>query len=194
MSEPEAKTAEEIRRDFMDTLRALADYWAGKGGSNVPGERTCHERLQGLVHSVLCIFDGVSGGLPAFDIVARPHPDDKAYHIAEGEDWIEDGTVINDTMLHEFLYVAGREDGWGKAAPGDRDAGMSEPGEAPDFDAVPVCDEVSPGGVMVIPPQYVSLRITGLAEGGCRIEAIPPGIRERKSRGSVKIGVRKTRP
>jgi hypothetical protein len=96
---PRAKTPEEIRSDFLDTCRALADYWA-----TVPNEATCHGRLSGLLHSILCIFDGVSGGLTAFDIVASPHPDDKEYHQAEGEDWIEPGTVINDCMLHELLY------------------------------------------------------------------------------------------
>lgn len=101
---PRAKTAEEIREDFMDACRSLADYWAGKPGSNVPVERTCYERIQGALHSWLCILDGVSGGLPAFDLVASPHPDDKEYHRAEGENWIEPGTVINDTMLHEVLY------------------------------------------------------------------------------------------
>lgn len=105
--EPRAKTPEEIRGDFLDTCRALADYWAG-GQTHPDGTTyTCHERLSGLLHSVLCIFDGVSVGLPAFDIVASPHPDDKEYHRGEGEDWIEPGTVINDTMLHELLY---RED------------------------------------------------------------------------------------
>jgi hypothetical protein len=101
--EPRARTPEELRDDFMNTCRALADYWA----SDAVQDRTCHGRLSGLVHSILCIFDGVSGGMPAFDITASPHPDDKEYHRSEGEDWIEPGTVINDCMLHELLY---RED------------------------------------------------------------------------------------
>jgi hypothetical protein len=84
----------------MYSCRSYADYWA----SPAVDRATCHERLQGLVHSILCIFDGVSGGMPAFDIVARPHPDDKEYHRQNGENWIEDGTVINDAMLHELLY------------------------------------------------------------------------------------------
>jgi hypothetical protein len=103
-TEPRAKTPEELRDEFMDTCRALADYWVGP----LVERGTCHERLSGFLHSVLCIFDGVSGGLPAFDITASPHPDDKEYCRAEGEDWIEPGTVINDDcMLHEMLY---RED------------------------------------------------------------------------------------
>ena len=103
MDEPRAKTPEELRADFLDTCRNLADYWA----SDAARRDTCHERLTGFLHSILCIFDGVSSGLPAFNIVASPHPDDKEYYRSEGEDWIEPGTVINDCMLHELLY---RED------------------------------------------------------------------------------------
>ena len=106
--EPRARTPEELRADFMDHCRAIADYWAGSGIQHQDGTSySCHERLSGLLHSFLCIFDGVSGGMPAFDIVASPHPDDKEYHRSEGENWIEPGTVINGTMLHELLY---RED------------------------------------------------------------------------------------
>ena len=107
---PKAKTPEEIRDDFLDTCRNLADYWAGPGVDR----GTCHERLSGLVHSILCIFDGVNGGMPAFDIVASPHPDDKEFHRAEGEDWIEPGTVINDCMLHELLYRPDLQGVWHK--------------------------------------------------------------------------------
>ena len=107
---PKAKTAEEIRDDFMDTCRSLVDYWA----SPQVGRDTCHERLSGLLHSILCIFDGVSSGMPAFDIVASPHPDDKEYHRGEGEDWIEPGTVINDCMLHDLLYRPDLQGVWHK--------------------------------------------------------------------------------
>ena len=98
--QPRAKTAEEVRADFMNTCRTLADFWAGPGAEG----KTARERLQGLVHSILCIFDGVNGGLPAFDIVASPHPDDKEFHRSEGENWIEPGTVINNCSLHDTLY------------------------------------------------------------------------------------------
>ena len=35
-----------------------------------------------------------------------------------------------------------------------------------------VYTEVGPGGWMVIPPQKAAIRITGLAEGGCRVEML----------------------
>lgn len=94
-----AKTAEELRDEVLDHVRALAAYWAEH-----PDQRTVRERCDGLAFSILNIFDGTSGDLPAFDLVARPHPDDKSYHQERGEDWIEDGTVINDCMLHEMYY------------------------------------------------------------------------------------------
>jgi hypothetical protein len=43
--------------------------------------------------------------LPAFDLVARPHPDNEAYHKAHGQDWVVDGQVINDDVhLHDMYY------------------------------------------------------------------------------------------
>jgi hypothetical protein len=58
--------------------------------------------------SILNILDGTTVGLPAFDVVARPHPNDKADCIAESQRWIEDGMVINsDVYMHEMYYNKG---------------------------------------------------------------------------------------
>jgi hypothetical protein len=59
--------------------------------------------VDGVVHSILAMLDGESLGLPAFDLVAKPHPDDKKYHQSRGEGWIEDVTRISDT-LHEHWH------------------------------------------------------------------------------------------
>jgi len=102
MDETRALTPEELRETFMDTCRGLADFWADPAHSP---DRDWPDRVRGLLHSVLVIFDGDSVALPAFDIVARPHPADKAFCQEEGENWIEDGTAINaGTALHEILY------------------------------------------------------------------------------------------
>lgn len=114
-NEPRAQTAEEIRDRFMNTVRAAVDSWA----SDSVQRDTVHERLSGLAHSLLCMIDGSNMGLPAFDLVASPHPDDKAYHQGEGENWIEPGTVINDgDCLHELLYDRGIWAGRHPLAPG----------------------------------------------------------------------------
>jgi hypothetical protein len=35
----------------------------------------------------------------------EPHPDDKQYNIDNGEQWVEDGQIINDdVMLHDLYY------------------------------------------------------------------------------------------
>jgi hypothetical protein len=103
MSEPRAKTAEEARADFLAHVRQVARYWES------PPDRTVRERLEGLAFSILNIFDGTSG-LPAMDIVLRPHPDDEAFYKSEDENWFEDGQIINDgVMLHEVFYERPRK-------------------------------------------------------------------------------------
>ena len=100
MSEPRAKTAAELRDEFMDMCRGAVGYWAEPGL-----DRDCTGRLQGLLHSILCIIDGVTMGIHGFDLVAAPHSEAKEFHRGEGENWSEPGTVINgDVMLHEHLY------------------------------------------------------------------------------------------
>jgi len=91
-----AKTAEEVRAEFLDCLRSNISYWATREG--MP-ER---EKLEGLTFSFLTLLDGVSG-MPCFDLLIRPHSDDKQFHIDEGQDYYEDGMIINDCYLHDEL-------------------------------------------------------------------------------------------
>ena len=98
-----AYTADELREGFLDHVRHLVAYWECEGRAP-----TAREKLEGLAFSVMNIFDGTTG-LPAFDIVAAPHPDDKPFQLDNGENWIERGTVINDCMLHELLYQRKKE-------------------------------------------------------------------------------------
>lgn len=99
---PSPLSAEGLRNQFLDHLRVMVRYWA-----TVPlDEDTIEQRLSGLLHSTLVTIDGAAGGFPcSLDLICRPHPDDKAYCIENGEAWVEDGTVINSNdMLHELLY------------------------------------------------------------------------------------------
>lgn len=94
-----AWTKKEVRDQFLDHARHLATYWASTGtGTEV-------EKIEGALFSLLNVFDGTSMALPAFDLVVRPHPDDKEYHQNEGTNWYEDGMVINDDVhLHDQFY------------------------------------------------------------------------------------------
>ncbi len=98
-------TEKEAREMLLEAVRALAEHWAGVTD---PYYADMRMRLDGFTHSLLCMFDGVSGTMPcAIDLVLRPHPDDKQYNIDRGEDWIEDGMCINDCHLHEMFKRLG---------------------------------------------------------------------------------------
>ena len=86
-------TSEELTGEFIEQIRDLVKYWA------TLKDQTPEERCSGLAFSILSMLDGETD-LPAFDLVARPHPEDKAYFIQRGERWIKDGTTLM-TWLHE---------------------------------------------------------------------------------------------
>ena len=68
-------------------------------------------KLDLVVFSILNMFDGTSMGVPALDIVARPHPDDRPDHKAEGENWWHNGRLVNDdgeVLLHEAWCNGGK--------------------------------------------------------------------------------------
>lgn len=97
MTKPRAKTAEEVREEFLQQVRAYAHYWA-----TLP-DQTPQDRCDGMAFSILNILDG-NTMLPAFNLTVAPHPEDKEYHIAQGDNWYEPDMLINDCMLHEFYY------------------------------------------------------------------------------------------
>jgi hypothetical protein len=96
---PKAYTKEEMRQMFLDHCRSIAFYWSQLG------DITPREMCDGVVFSILNVFDGCSGGFPcAIDLVMAPHPEDKDYHTSNGENWVEPGQVINDdVMLYELF-------------------------------------------------------------------------------------------
>jgi hypothetical protein len=97
--EPRAYTAEEMRALFLSHVQATVGHWAPISGPG--GARTAAE---GVAFSILVALDGGAGGLPAFDLVPSPHPDDEAWHRREGENWWPEGVVINECQLHELLW------------------------------------------------------------------------------------------
>jgi hypothetical protein len=98
MTKPRAKTAKEVRKEFLQYIHGISEYWA-----NLPN-KTNQERCEGLAFSILNIFDGTTMDLPGMDISLSPHPDDKEYHEANGENWYEQGMIINNCELHG-MYI-----------------------------------------------------------------------------------------
>jgi hypothetical protein len=99
MTEPYTK--EEMRQMLLDHCKSIAFYWSRLEGG------TPREMCDGVVFSMLNIFDGCSGGFPcAINLAMEPHPESKEYDISNDENWVEPGQVINDdVMLHE-LFVS----------------------------------------------------------------------------------------
>lgn len=93
-----AYTSEEMRQNLLQHMKHLTEYWA-----ILPG-KTPRERCEGLAFSILNIFDGCSGSMPAFDLIPSPHADDKEFYQSQGENWYEP-VVINDCMLHELFDI-----------------------------------------------------------------------------------------
>lgn len=92
-----AKTAEEMRAEFLEHVLVTVDYWA-----KVPG-KTTREALSGLAFSILVALDGGAMDLPAYDLTPIPHPDDEQFAKDEGENWVPRGVAINDCQLHELF-------------------------------------------------------------------------------------------
>lgn len=98
---PKVKTKEELREEFLNGVRGIVQYWLDAPHMDEKG------RCEGVAFSILTMLDGGSGAFPcSIDLVARPHPDDKEFNIKEGNDYIEDGTIINeDVLLHEMIFL-----------------------------------------------------------------------------------------
>jgi hypothetical protein len=111
-----AYTADEMRTMFLDKLSNYVTYWAETDlglpamseevrkvvQGNIARKGEIRYRLEGLVHSILVVLDGLTD-LPAFNISANPCPGDEAWFKAEGKNWWPAGTAItdDDEMLHD---------------------------------------------------------------------------------------------
>lgn len=115
--EPRPYTKEELTKLFVDGARDIAQYWAELPEKDKYTGRvhTNEVRCMGVVHSMLCMLDGVDGSMPCgFDLIPSTHPDDKKSRQEEGENWVEipndeeSKTVsrhaLTEGMLHDMLY------------------------------------------------------------------------------------------
>ena len=99
---PRSKTPEECREDFQRHMLMLCRYWA-----DVPrreGNETEVGRMEGLCHSIQAYLDGRTTASCGIDLVLRPCEGDKEYLTERGENWQEDGMVINDVSLTETFF------------------------------------------------------------------------------------------
>ena len=96
MKESREKTIEEVKDDILGYIKINVQYW-----EKFKNEKMIKEMLEGIVFSILVMFDG-EGELPAMDIIIKPHPDDKDYLMERDENWYLDGMIIGDGDLHEL--------------------------------------------------------------------------------------------
>lgn len=104
--EPRAITQYEARKEFLEELKQVMDYWSGDKVSE-----GIKSRIEGAIFSILVLMDG-GREFPGLNLILSPHPKDKEYFIEEGSNYYEDGMCINeDIELHEawcnFLNKSG---------------------------------------------------------------------------------------
>lgn len=98
----QAITKEDARESFLASIRQYAFYWSRQEG-------TKKDIADGMAHSILTLIDGNAGmSICSMDLVLRPHEDDKQFHIDDGDDYAQDGMVINDDChLHSMYFKKG---------------------------------------------------------------------------------------
>ncbi len=97
-------TQEEITDRFMKQVTGIARYWGDIGSDP-------KKAAEGAIFSMLVLLDGESAGHPGCALFVNPHPDDKEYHIDNGEDYYPgfedpDGSVRvkGRALFHDMLY------------------------------------------------------------------------------------------
>jgi hypothetical protein len=104
--EPREYTRDEIRARFLEHCRSVAKYWASP---NLHSNPTIQDRTEGAIFSLLATLDGSTLALPGFMLVPCPHPEDKAYHQKEGENWFPEPPADVELVdiggaLHEHFF------------------------------------------------------------------------------------------
>ena len=72
---------EEVQEKFLKQVWAYISYW-----ENESRAETSKAKLEGLAHSLMATIDG-STALPSFILAPLPHPTDKAFQQAQGENY-----------------------------------------------------------------------------------------------------------
>lgn len=102
---PRAYRVEECREMFLDQVSNIYRYWLNielPHGWDAKGQSETEYRMEGFLFSMFVIFDGGSTGVPGFDLVPVPHPEDREYLIEQGENWWPENQPINvDYSFHD---------------------------------------------------------------------------------------------
>lgn len=96
--DPRPYSNEESCKLLIQHFICMVDYWLGV---DRPTER---ERMMGLVHSILCTFDGSNCAFPAFDISPSYCDGDVDYMRERGERWFPQTAINSCCSMHEMLH------------------------------------------------------------------------------------------
>ena len=72
---------DEVRENFLDNCYQIINYWENVDAISI------HDRLFGVVFSILVSLDGESVNLPRFIVAPNPHPDYKEYNQIINKNW-----------------------------------------------------------------------------------------------------------
>ena len=86
------KTEKEIKKEFLNYVRMLIDYWDTEVTDN---NKTIKERLHGLAFSILATIDGESTDFPMFILAPNPHENDKFFNISRDKNYFPENDENN---------------------------------------------------------------------------------------------------
>jgi len=104
------KTQQEVQDEFLTAMWTAVDYWKGAARR---GRVPLGDAIEGVMHSMLCILDGVAGWHNmSYEIVPTPSDEEEQLAKDAGRDWwpaqaLPAGmiTVHGPAMLHESMYT-----------------------------------------------------------------------------------------
>jgi len=95
---PRMLTREESETRFIKRLIDIAKYW------HENEQKSEWEKMEGMLFSILVLFDGGSCDEPGFDIVACVDDDAIDYAKDNGLDWYSPEMPINGAAMHERFH------------------------------------------------------------------------------------------
>lgn len=100
-AKPRVMTTDEVKARFLTHVRDMVAYWDARP------EKTCREKMEGVVFSILATLDGASADMPGFVLAPHPHPDDAEYNRVSGENWYPPAPTVDGDIagtLHEEVF------------------------------------------------------------------------------------------